>query len=141
MTAFELIVSRLLEWQLVILAVLTLVIASLICKFLFLDAFMTPLRNLPGPPPTLFVGNLLEVQRKGLLTATLEWSKKYGGIFVMWFGPGRHFSLKLVLIKLIRVCWSVRFGFCEVGGGGGGTLSKILYERARVWTSRRSLPV
>lgn len=87
--AFELIVGELLEWKLVFLAVPTLIIAWLICKFLFLDAFMSPLRNLPGPPPSrMFLGNLLELKRKGFLDGTLEWSKKYGGIFVMWLRPG-----------------------------------------------------
>ena len=88
MAAFELFVRELLEWKLVFLAVPTLVIAWLICKFLFLDALLSPLRNLPGPPPSLVLGNVLEIKQKGILRATLEWSKKYGGIFVMWLRPG-----------------------------------------------------
>lgn len=90
MAAFELIVRELLEWKLALLAVPTLVIAWLICKFLFLDAYMSPLRNLPGPPPSLFLGNLLEIKEKGILRATSEWSKKYGEIFVMWLRPGMY---------------------------------------------------
>ena len=90
MAVFELIVKELLEWKLVILAVPTLFLAWLICKFLFVDAFMSPLRNLPGPSPTLFLGTLLEIQRKGILNRTMEWSKKYGGIFVMWLRPGGY---------------------------------------------------
>ena len=82
----------LLEWKLALLAVPTLIIAWLSCKFLFLDAFMSPLRNLPGPPTSMFLGNFLEIKRKDSLGATSEWSKKYGGIFVMWLRTGMFVS-------------------------------------------------
>ncbi|KAL9961627.1 hypothetical protein ACROYT_G030609 [Oculina patagonica] len=101
MAAFELIVRELLEWKLALLAVPTLVIAWLICKFLFLDGFMSPLRNLPGPTPSLFLGNLLEIKEKGILRATLEWSKKYGGIFVMWLRPDRP-TVYLTDVDLVK---------------------------------------
>jgi len=90
MAALELFVRDLMEWKLALLAVPTLIIAWLSCKFLFLDAFMSPLRNLPGPPTSMFLGNLLEFKRKDSFSATSEWSKKYGGIFVMWLRPGMY---------------------------------------------------
>ena len=90
MAFFEQIARDILEWKLAILALSTLFLAYLICKFLCLDAFMSPLRNLPGPPRSLFFGNLPEIQRKGILNATMEWSKKYGGMFVMWLRPGKY---------------------------------------------------
>ena len=90
MAALELFVRDLMEWKLALLAVPTLIIAWLSCKFLFLDAFMSPLRNIPGPPTSMFLGNLLEFKRKDSFSATSEWSKKYGGIFVMWLRPGMY---------------------------------------------------
>lgn len=90
MAAFELIVTTLLDWKLALVAVPTLIIAWLICKFLFLDALMSPLRNLPGPPPSLFLGNVLEIRRKEFLNVSVEWTKKYGGIFVVWLRPGMY---------------------------------------------------
>lgn len=90
MSALELFVRDLMEWKLAFLAAPTLIIAWLSCKFLFLDAFMSPLRNLPGPPTSMFLGNLLELKRKDSFRATSEWSKKYGGIFVMWLRPGMY---------------------------------------------------
>ena len=90
MAALELFVRDLMEWKLALLAVPTLIIAWLSCKFLFLDAFMSPLRNLPGPPTSMFLGNLLEFKRKDSFSSTSEWSKKYGGIFVMWLRPGMY---------------------------------------------------
>lgn len=94
MAAFELFVRELMEWKLALLAVPTLIIAWLICKFLFLDAFMSPLRNLPGPPTSMFLGNFVEIKRKDIFGVTLEWSKKYGGIFVMWLRPGMYVSFR-----------------------------------------------
>ena len=102
MAAFELFLRELLDWKLALLAVPTLVIAWLICKFLFLDAFMSPLRSLPGPPPSLFLGNLLEIRKKGILSATLEWSKKYGGIFVMWLRPGMYECIFQTFLNHVR---------------------------------------
>lgn len=64
MSALELFVRDLMEWKLALLAVPTLIIAWLSCKFLFLDAFMSPLRTLTGPPTSMFLGNLLEIKRK-----------------------------------------------------------------------------
>ena len=90
MEALELFVRDLMEWKLALLAVPTLIIAWLSCKFLFLDAFMSPLRIIPGPPTSMFLGNLLEFKRKDSFSATSEWSKKYGGIFVMWLRPGMY---------------------------------------------------
>ena len=38
--------------------------------------------NIPGPPPTFFFGNFLEVIRTGRLSATInQWTKKYGSVF------------------------------------------------------------
>ena len=93
MAIFELFVQELLEWKLAFLAVPTLIIAWLICKFLFLDALRSPLRSLPGPRPSLFLGNIPEIKRKEFLGATAEWSKKYGGIFVMWLRPGMYMHI------------------------------------------------
>ena len=90
MAALELFLRDLMEWKLALLAVPTLLIAWLSCKFLFLDAFMSPLRNIPGPPTSMFLENLLEFKRKDSFSATSEWSKKYGGIFVMWLRPGMY---------------------------------------------------
>ena len=90
MAALELFMRDIMEWKFALLAVPTLLIAWLSCKFLFLDAFMSPLRNLPGPATSIFLGNMLELKTKDSLGATSEWSKKYGGIFVMWLRPGMY---------------------------------------------------
>ena len=60
MAALELFMRDIMEWKCALLAVPTLIIAWLSCKFLFLDAFMSPLRNLPGPATSMFLGNMLE---------------------------------------------------------------------------------
>jgi len=105
MAFFEQIARDILEWKLAILALSTLFLAYLICKFLCLDAFMSPLRNLPGPPRSLFFGNLPEIQRKGILNATMEWSKKYGGMFVLWLRPDQVtvYLTDLDLVKQVLV--------------------------------------
>lgn len=95
MAALESFVRDFMEWKFALLALLTLIIAWLSCKFLYLDAFfyfMSPLRNLPGPPTSMFLGNMLELKRRDSFEATSEWSKKYGGIFVMWLRPGMYVS-------------------------------------------------
>ena len=88
--ALELFVRDLMEWKLALLVVPTLIIAWLSQKFLFLDAFMSPLRNLPGPPTSMFLGNLLQFKRNDRFGATPEWSKKYGSIFLLWLRPGMY---------------------------------------------------
>ena len=105
MEALVLFVRDLMEWKLALLAVPTLIIAWLSCKFLFLDAFMSPLRNLPGPQTSMFLGNMLKLKRKDNFEATSEWSKKHGGIFVMWPRPGmyRFFFQKSIGEQMNRI--------------------------------------
>jgi len=90
MAVFAPVIREIMGWKVAGLAVSTLILAWLLWKLLFLDAFMSPLRKLPGPPRSLFLGNLLQIHRKGLLNATKEWSKKYGGMFVMWLRPSKY---------------------------------------------------
>eukprot|EP00873_Tetraselmis_striata_P046538 jgi/Tetstr1/466802/TSEL_011272.t1 len=44
------------------------------------------LRHLPGPTPLPFVGNLLDVAKKGLHESRNEWTKAYGDVYVWWRG-------------------------------------------------------
>lgn len=67
MAALESFVRDFMEWKFALLALLTLIIAWLSCKFLYLDAFMSPLRNLPGPPTSMFLGNMLELNGRTVL--------------------------------------------------------------------------
>jgi len=95
MAAFEVIVRHLCEWKLAILAVPSFFPAWLICKFCFWTRSCRRYEIFPTPPRSLFLGNLLEIKQKGFLNASLEWSQKYGGMFVMWLRPGTYFWLLL----------------------------------------------
>jgi len=57
----------------------------------------------------MFLGNLLEFKRKDSFSATSEWSKKYGGIFVMWLRPDRPLvyltDIELVKQVLVTNCY------------------------------------
>lgn len=39
-----------------------------------------------GPPPKLFVGNLLQLDRQDPRKTFVEWHKKYGPVFTFWLG-------------------------------------------------------
>ncbi|XP_004875526.1 cytochrome P450 2B4 isoform X4 [Heterocephalus glaber] len=41
----------------------------------------------PGPHPLPFLGNLLQMNRKGLLTSILQLREKYGDVFTVYLGP------------------------------------------------------
>ncbi|XP_007941333.1 cytochrome P450 2B11 [Orycteropus afer afer] len=41
----------------------------------------------PGPRPLPFLGNLLQMDRKGLLKSFLKFQKKYGDVFTVYLGP------------------------------------------------------
>ncbi|XP_004874311.1 cytochrome P450 2B4 isoform X2 [Heterocephalus glaber] len=41
----------------------------------------------PGPRPLPFLGNLLQMNRKGLLKSVLQVRKKYGDVFTLYLGP------------------------------------------------------
>ncbi|PVD38785.1 hypothetical protein C0Q70_01408 [Pomacea canaliculata] len=42
--------------------------------------------NIPGPKPSILVGNLREIMKKGQFHATVEWSQKYGRVFGFFEG-------------------------------------------------------
>ena len=125
MAALELFMRDIMEWKFALFAVPTLIIAWLSCKFLFLDAFMSPLRNLPGPATSMFLGNMLELKMKDSLGATSEWSKKYGGIFVMWLRPGMY-----VIFENRSVTLSI--AFTQPGVNNGQLLSREI-ELMNFW--------
>ncbi|KAM5237224.1 cytochrome P450 2B4-like [Ctenodactylus gundi] len=41
----------------------------------------------PGPRPLPFIGNLLQMDRQGLLKSFLQLQKKYGDVFTVYLGP------------------------------------------------------
>nr|XP_008542926.1 PREDICTED: cytochrome P450 2B4-like [Equus przewalskii] len=41
----------------------------------------------PGPRPLPFLGNLLQMDRRGLLKSFLKLQEKYGGVFTVYLGP------------------------------------------------------
>ncbi|XP_005415127.1 PREDICTED: cytochrome P450 2B4-like isoform X2 [Chinchilla lanigera] len=41
----------------------------------------------PGPRPLPFLGNLLQMDRKGLLKSFLQFREKYGDVFTVYLGP------------------------------------------------------
>ncbi|XP_052689109.1 cytochrome P450 3A9-like [Crassostrea angulata] len=61
--------------------------------------------GIPGPKPTFFLGNLLEIRNKGQLQAIIDWRKEYGRIFGYFEGYTPVLSvsdpdlLKDVLVK------------------------------------------
>lgn len=42
--------------------------------------------NIPGPPPSFFFGNLLEIYRKGQHECIKEWIEKYGRVLGYYYG-------------------------------------------------------
>eukprot|EP00884_Botryococcus_braunii_P016298 jgi/Botrbrau1/3351/Bobra.0048s0045.1 len=60
------------------------------------------LRHLPGPPQSWLVGNLLTIFAQGVHNAYHKWSKEYGKIFKVQFGP-----LSLVVVTDAEVGRSV----------------------------------
>ena len=65
----------------VLLAVLLVIVAAYLWYIRSSYEFFTQL-NIPGPPPTLFFGNFLEVIKSRRLSLTIsKWTEKYGRIF------------------------------------------------------------
>lgn len=44
------------------------------------------LRHIPGPAPSPFVGNALEIKRLGQVEAYSKWAREYGPVFKVWLG-------------------------------------------------------
>ena len=44
------------------------------------------LRHIPGPTPSPFVGNALELKRLGQVEAYSRWAREYGPVFKVWLG-------------------------------------------------------
>jgi len=44
------------------------------------------LRHVPGPRPSLFVGNALELRRLGQVEAYSRWAREHGPVFKVWLG-------------------------------------------------------
>ncbi|XP_075559622.1 cytochrome P450 3A13-like [Dermacentor variabilis] len=60
--------------------------------------------GIPGPEPSLIFGNLLEIWRKGMGTATSEWMKKYGDFVGYYNGDTPGIILRdLELIKRVYI--------------------------------------
>ncbi|PVF92144.1 cytochrome P450 [Serendipita vermifera] len=50
-----------------------------------LEVYHTPLRNLPGPPPTTFaLGNVMEFTTDDIQQIFLDWGQKYGRVFAIY---------------------------------------------------------
>ncbi|XP_061191534.1 cytochrome P450 3A4-like [Saccostrea echinata] len=89
-----------------ILFILTGVTLALALYKYFVYHFQTFERlGIPGPKPTLFLGNLPEILKKGQLQAIIDWRKEYGRVFGYFEGYTPVLSvsdpelLKEVLVK------------------------------------------
>ncbi|XP_025106021.1 cytochrome P450 3A21-like [Pomacea canaliculata] len=69
--------------------ILPAVLVALILLLLYLYGTWTYTKwrkyNIPGPAPVPFLGNMMDILKKGLFNASLDWRRKYGKTFGVYF--------------------------------------------------------
>ncbi|XP_025106024.1 cytochrome P450 3A43-like [Pomacea canaliculata] len=69
--------------------ILPVVLAVVILLLLYMYGTWTYTKwhkyNIPGPAPVPFLGNMIDIWKKGLFNASLDWRSKYGKTFGVYF--------------------------------------------------------
>ena len=65
------------------------------------------LRHLPGPPPRLFIGNLLELRGRNSWDVYTAWTRKYGSVY-RWF-QGRQGMVTITRPDLVKEVLLTKF--------------------------------